>query len=82
MVRHQITAGVLDEALITAGVLDEALMGYRLEKPKHCPQDVYDVMWKCWNSKSEERPAFTTLYSDLRRMSNDKDDYTDVMDER
>jgi len=29
-------------------VLDEVLMGYRLDKPKLCPQEVYQFMWKCW----------------------------------
>lgn len=29
-------------------VLDEVLMGYRLEKPKHCPPEVYALMAKCW----------------------------------
>lgn len=29
-------------------VLDEVLMGYRLEKPKLCPPEIYDLMRKCW----------------------------------
>ena len=29
-------------------VLDEVLMGYRLERPKLCPPEIYDLMRKCW----------------------------------
>ena len=28
--------------------LYKVLMGYRLEKPKACPSEVYDLMWRCW----------------------------------
>lgn len=35
--------------------------GYRMSKPEHAPQDVYDMMMKCWNSEPEKRPSFMGL---------------------
>ena len=29
-------------------VLDEVLMGYRLERPKLCPVEIYTFMKQCW----------------------------------
>ena len=31
--------------------------------------------------KAEDRPSFAMIYAELRRMSNEKDDYSDVVDE-
>jgi len=35
--------------------------GYRMAKPEHAPDDVYEMMMKCWNSEPEKRPAFQGL---------------------
>uniref|UniRef100_A0A3Q1IV62 Platelet-derived growth factor receptor alpha n=1 Tax=Anabas testudineus TaxID=64144 RepID=A0A3Q1IV62_ANATE len=35
--------------------------GYRMTKPEHAPQDVYEMMMKCWNSEPEKRPSFMGL---------------------
>ena len=35
--------------------------GYRMEKPKYCTQDIYDIMLNCWNAKPESRPVFNEL---------------------
>ncbi|XP_037627127.1 platelet-derived growth factor receptor alpha [Sebastes umbrosus] len=35
--------------------------GYRMSKPEHAPQDVYEMMMKCWNSEQEKRPTFLGL---------------------
>jgi len=24
--------------------------GHRLEKPQNCPQEIFNIMYKCWNS--------------------------------
>jgi len=61
-------------------VLDEVLMGYRLDKPKLCPQEVYQFMWKCWLANAEERPSFSTIYENLQRL-NDREDYSEMVDD-
>jgi hypothetical protein len=41
------------------------LNGERLPKPKKCPQELYDLMLKCWNARPAERPTFRELLSEL-----------------
>ena len=35
--------------------------GYRMEKQNDWPQQIYDVMCKCWREKQGERPTFIIL---------------------
>ncbi|XP_061901939.1 platelet-derived growth factor receptor beta isoform X1 [Entelurus aequoreus] len=35
--------------------------GYRMSKPAHASDDVYEVMKKCWDEKFEKRPEFSFL---------------------
>ncbi|KAI4828770.1 hypothetical protein KUCAC02_022846 [Chaenocephalus aceratus] len=35
--------------------------GFRMSKPEHAPEDVYEMMMKCWNSEPEKRPTFFGL---------------------
>uniref|UniRef100_G3PMK7 receptor protein-tyrosine kinase n=1 Tax=Gasterosteus aculeatus aculeatus TaxID=481459 RepID=G3PMK7_GASAC len=35
--------------------------GYRMSKPELAPDDVYEMMMKCWNSEPEKRPSFLGL---------------------
>ena len=39
--------------------------GGRLQKPTNCPDNIYQLMKECWNSKPDQRPAFVELYSSL-----------------
>ncbi len=40
-------------------VIRKITNGVRLEKPRDCPNEVYDLMLKCWAEKPKERPKFT-----------------------
>ena len=40
--------------------------GHRLEKPEECPQELYDIMFKCWLYNKSSRPTFSELVSDLQ----------------
>ncbi|XP_058981650.1 tyrosine-protein kinase receptor torso [Musca domestica] len=42
--------------------------GYRMEKPKNCGQNFYDLMYSCWNSTPNERPTFTEIVKKLNAM--------------
>jgi hypothetical protein len=35
--------------------------GYRMEKPIHCHQTLYEVMISCWRASPNERPSFEEL---------------------
>ena len=37
----------------------------RLERPRHCPLDLYNVMLQCWKHEPHLRPTFTQLCSIL-----------------
>ncbi|XP_062514060.1 tyrosine-protein kinase Tec-like [Corticium candelabrum] len=54
-----------------AQVLQEVLDGYRLEKPKSCPIEVYKLMQIAWRELPEERPSFEYLYRCLKDMGED-----------
>ncbi|XP_064642651.1 activated CDC42 kinase 1-like [Lineus longissimus] len=35
--------------------------GERLQKPEHCPRDVYQLVLQCWAYKPQDRPTFEAL---------------------
>jgi insulin-like growth factor 1 receptor len=39
-----------------------------MEKPDHCPDDVYGVMRECWSFNPAVRPAWWALVSKLRKI--------------
>ncbi|PFX19588.1 Angiopoietin-1 receptor [Stylophora pistillata] len=41
------------------------LDGFRLEKPPHCSEIMYDIMLQCWQETPEDRPTFKDLHSKL-----------------
>ncbi|KAJ8024535.1 Fibroblast growth factor receptor 1 [Holothuria leucospilota] len=44
--------------------------GYRLEKPEDCPDEVYDIMWKCWQYEPSQRPTFKSIKQSLEKLLN------------
>ncbi|XP_067030266.1 fibroblast growth factor receptor 1-like isoform X2 [Acropora muricata] len=44
--------------------------GYRMPKPEHVDNDLYQVMVNCWQSEPEARPSFSDLTQQLKRMEN------------
>lgn len=49
--------------------------GHRLERPGHCPHDIYDVMRGCWDSEASNRPTFKKLYEILLQMLEKMQEY-------
>ncbi|XP_053672146.1 tyrosine-protein kinase receptor torso [Anopheles nili] len=35
--------------------------GYRMERPKSCSEQLYDLMYSCWNLHPGERPTFSKI---------------------
>ncbi|XP_044164835.1 platelet-derived growth factor receptor alpha-like [Acropora millepora] len=44
--------------------------GYRMPKPEHVDDDLYQIMMNCWQSEPEARPSFSDLTQQLKRMEN------------
>lgn len=44
-------------------VLEQVERGYRMAKPRICPESMFEVMLQCWNKKAEERPTFEYLFN-------------------
>ncbi|KAG7518131.1 platelet-derived growth factor receptor beta [Solea senegalensis] len=56
--------------------------GYRMTKPAHAAEEVYDIMRKCWDEKFETRPDFSFLVHTVGNMLTDsyKKRYNQVSD--
>ncbi|XP_039217955.1 tyrosine-protein kinase Fes/Fps isoform X1 [Crotalus tigris] len=39
--------------------------GIRLSAPAQCPEDVYQLMLKCWEYEPQKRPSFSSMLQDL-----------------
>ncbi|XP_048818716.1 tyrosine-protein kinase HCK isoform X3 [Lagopus muta] len=39
--------------------------GYRMPRTESCPEELYDVMMRCWRTKPEDRPTFEYMQSIL-----------------
>ncbi|XP_044180729.1 fibroblast growth factor receptor 4-like [Acropora millepora] len=44
--------------------------GYRMQKPEHVDNKLYQIMVDCWQSEPEIRPSFADLTQQLKQMEN------------
>jgi serine/threonine protein kinase len=61
-----------------ASVIEEVAAGYRLPSPENCPEEVYQLMVKCWNADPNERPSFKEM-AELVEKWNDIENTTSIM---
>uniref|UniRef100_A0A4W4GYS8 Platelet-derived growth factor receptor alpha n=1 Tax=Electrophorus electricus TaxID=8005 RepID=A0A4W4GYS8_ELEEL len=47
--------------LVDSSFYNKIKSGYRMAKPEHATNDVYELMVKCWNNEPEKRPSFWSL---------------------
>ncbi|XP_017279587.1 platelet-derived growth factor receptor beta isoform X2 [Kryptolebias marmoratus] len=45
--------------------------GYRMAKPAHASDEIYEIMKKCWDEKFEKRPEFSLLVHNVGNMLMD-----------
>ncbi|XP_077979384.1 uncharacterized protein LOC144434773 isoform X3 [Glandiceps talaboti] len=58
-------------AMASSQVLRKLKRGERLLKPKHCSEQLYEIMKICWNENSNERPSFSELDETMGKMASD-----------
>ncbi|KAK3585735.1 hypothetical protein CHS0354_020304 [Potamilus streckersoni] len=51
-------------------VLEIVKGGFRLQQPKHCSDDIYHIMTRCWDVDPEQRPMFEELVQILKNVKN------------
>ena len=54
-------------------VIDSALKGENrllMNKPENCPDEIYEVMLRCWVHDPTKRAAFAELYETLKEINN------------
>ncbi|XP_071815152.1 uncharacterized protein [Apostichopus japonicus] len=49
--------------------------GYRMEQPENCPDDIYDLMKRCWQESPDSRPRFARMVDELGDMLMTRCDY-------
>ncbi|KRZ79183.1 Fibroblast growth factor receptor 3 [Trichinella papuae] len=42
--------------------------GHRMEKPRHCSNEVYQMMLDCWSDRPDDRPTFSEIVQYLDRL--------------
>ncbi|XP_063357491.1 tyrosine-protein kinase receptor Tie-1 isoform X1 [Pelmatolapia mariae] len=64
---------------MTCAELYEKLpQGYRMEKPKNCDDEVYELMRQCWRDRPYERPPFSQISLQLNRMQEARKAYVNM----
>ncbi|XP_030061153.1 tyrosine-protein kinase receptor Tie-1 isoform X1 [Microcaecilia unicolor] len=51
---------------------------YRMEKPRNCDDEVYDLMRQCWRDRPYERPTFAQISVQLVRMLEARKAYVNM----
>jgi hypothetical protein len=46
-------------------VMQAVLKGKRLPKPANCPNELYELMLKCWKMNLDNQPSFQELLTNL-----------------
>ncbi|VDM42147.1 unnamed protein product [Toxocara canis] len=58
--------------------------GNRNNKPNHCPEEIYELMQRCWLENPEMRPTFAqinTLLAHILQVDDAANDYLTVVDD-
>jgi hypothetical protein len=57
--------------MTNAEVMQKVVAGYRLASPEGCPQEVVELMERCWHHRPEARPRFKEIYEKIESIWND-----------
>ncbi|POI36132.1 hypothetical protein CIB84_000112 [Bambusicola thoracicus] len=74
-----VAAGGTPYCGMTCAELYEKLpQGYRMEKPRNCDDEVYELMRQCWRDRPYERPPFAQISMQLIRMLEARKAYVNM----
>ncbi|XP_048579992.1 tyrosine-protein kinase Mer [Nematostella vectensis] len=62
-------------------ILERLKQGYRLEKPSCCSQELYAIMYECWNPEPKNRPSFLDIVHRLEEILRGKAGYEEILPE-
>ncbi|KAI8127299.1 Tyrosine-protein kinase receptor torso [Lucilia cuprina] len=65
-------------SISTSRLLHLLKSGYRMEKPKGCGQEFYDLMYSCWHAEPGKRPTFNGIIQKLDEMLTSLNDTKDA----
>lgn len=65
-------------AINNTDVVTKVINGYRLQKPTRCPDEMYGIVQRCWQSEPEHRPTFATVYRSVLEFTGE--DYDETME--
>ncbi|XP_022108626.1 tyrosine kinase receptor Cad96Ca-like [Acanthaster planci] len=75
------TLGARPYPAMSAKVLISELQnGFRMPKPQHCQDELYEMMLRCWNEDPASRPSFKMISDDLDRLICEGKDYLSIED--
>ncbi|KFB50428.1 AGAP005763-PA-like protein [Anopheles sinensis] len=57
-------------AISTGKLLRYLENGHRMDRPKSCSEELYDLMYSCWTLHPRERPTFTKIVHTLEELQN------------
>ncbi|XP_033096730.1 fibroblast growth factor receptor 1-like [Anneissia japonica] len=61
----------------TDELIEKIKEGYRMPKPDHCEDTIYEIMKCCWQLNADDRPSFDQLTTQLDNILSAEKDYID-----
>lgn len=61
-----------------AELYEKLPQGYRMEQPRNCDDEVYELMRQCWRDRPYERPPFAQIALQLGRMLEARKAYVNM----
>ncbi|XP_038062837.1 tyrosine kinase receptor Cad96Ca-like [Patiria miniata] len=61
--------------MVVGDVIAKLREGYRMPKPRHCDEKLYDMMRSCWDADPDRRPRFSELLNSLESFLETEADY-------
>ncbi|XP_038066086.1 tyrosine-protein kinase Mer-like [Patiria miniata] len=76
-----VTLGARPYPAMTAKIMvGELQAGYRMPKPQHCQEELYEMMSRCWDEDPESRPTFKMISKELSKLINKGKEYISIKD--